>query len=221
MRPNNIEIGASILSADFCYIGEAVEEAISSNIDFIHVDIMDGKFVESITWGPQTIADIKKNFNVVTDVHLMVEKPEQVLEQYLNAYPDRVSIHPESTYFSRKLLHQIKNSGAEAGIAIKLETPIESVINLLDIVDFVLLLSSEEGFGGNSYSEAIMTSKICKIMNLKKSLNYKLKIQLDGGIKGHNLRVLYEQGVNRFVLGSALYNNDPFKMNYEKIINVL
>lgn len=221
MKPKDIELGASILNVDSCYIGEAVEEAINSNIDFIHVDIMDGKFVENITWGPRIIADIKMNFDVVTDVHLMIEKPEQVLLQYLNASPDRVSIHPESTYFSRKLLHQIKSAGVEAGVAMKLETPIDSIVHLLDIVDFVLLLSSEEGFGGNSYSETIMNSKVSRIMNLKKSRNYEFKIQLDGGIKIHNIKALHDEGVNRFVLGSALYNNDTFRMNYEKLINAL
>lgn len=219
--PKNIELGASILSANFCYIGEAVEESMDSNIDFIHIDIMDGRFVENITWGPRIIADIKERFDVITDVHLMVEKPEQVIGQYLSAGPDRVSIHHESTYFSRKLLHKIKDAGVEAGIAIKLETPIDSVVHLLDIVDFILLLSSEEGFGGNNYIDVIMDSKLRRIMDLKALLGYNFKLQLDGGVKAHNIKSLYEQGGDRFVLGSALYNEKPFKENYQALVDAL
>ena len=212
------KIGASILSADFANLGNDSILAEKANVDYIHIDIMDGRFVEGITWGPEIITALKRYTSLPLDIHLMVEKPENFINQYISREPYSISIHPESTVYTRKILRKIKKNGIKAGVALKLETQISILENIIDCADYILLLTSEEGFGGNEISD-ISQNKIMQIHNLFKKKEIVLPIQLDGGIKESNIRYYYDLGSNYFVLGSAIFNQNNINNNVNKIRN--
>lgn len=210
------KIGASILSADFADLAKDVKRAEEANVDYIHIDVMDGRFVEGITWGPKIIGSLRPYTTLPLDVHLMVKEPELFIQQYIDQKPDSISIHPESTVYFRKLIRQIKASDIKAGAALKLDTPISILETLIDCVDYVLLLTSEEGFGGNALSPLAYE----KIEALKKLINDKgldLPIQVDGGIKVTNINDLNELDVEYFVLGSAIYNDQDINENVKRL----
>src|SRR5699024_6558955 len=139
---------SSILSADFLNLERDINRLEMAGTDLVHIDIMDGKFVKNITWGPSTIASIRQITSLPLDVHLMIDQPELMIDKYLKTKADIITIHPESTVYLRKLIKMIKNNGLKAGVALKLETPIQSIENCLDLLDVVLFLTCDEGFGG-------------------------------------------------------------------------
>lgn len=210
------KIGASILSADFANLGADVKRAEQANVDYIHIDIMDGRFVEGITWGPMVIGSLRSYTSLPLDVHLMVQEPERFIKQYIDQKPNSISIHPESTFFCRKILREIRANDIKAGVALKLDNPVYDLENIIDCADYVLLLSSEEGFGGNSLSPIIM-DKIDQLKSLMKKKEILIPIQLDGGVKEANIHELAKLGIEYFVLGSAIYNADNISENVERL----
>lgn len=202
-----MHISPSILSADFLNLERDIRKLEFCGADSIHIDIMDGIFVENITWGPSTVAEIRKITSLPLDVHLMVDKPERLLATYISTKANRISIHPESTVFLRSNLLKIKKFGIEAGIALKLETPVQIIENCLDIVDAVLILTCEEGFGGNAF-QPLAFKKIAQVVKWRTKQNLNFKIIVDGGINRETARMCKELGVDILVAGSYIFNQD-------------
>lgn len=211
-----MDISVSILGADFLNLENNINLLSDFQIDSLHVDIMDGCFVENSSWGTQTVKDIKKITNIPLDIHLMMNKPEKKLKEYLDIKPRSIYIHPESTNFVRKNLLDIKKHGIRAGLAFKLETPVDIIENCIDILDGVLLLSSDEGFGGNSFNDLAL-SKIEKIHQFNKDSKL-LEIIIDGGINEKTSKKVALHGATKVVSGSYVLKD---KNKIEEKINNL
>lgn len=200
-----MDVSPSILSADFLNLREDINFLNQQNIESIHLDVMDGYFVENVTWGVSTIKLVNDISKVPLDIHLLVNEPERKLEKYLDMKPRSIYIHPESTHFMRKNLLAIKEQGVIAGAALKLETPVKVLENCVDLLDGVLLLSCDEGFGGNAFNKLTLN----KIKQVKQLFSEKaeLEIIIDGGMNGETTTLVRDVGATKVVSGSYLFNN--------------
>jgi ribulose-phosphate 3-epimerase len=204
-----VMLAPSILSSDFTKIGEAVRLAEDSGADIIHIDIMDGHFVPNLTLGPQLVASLRKTTNLPIDVHLMVENPRFFVPLFHEAGADWISIHVEATSHLHKDVTLIRDLGRKAGIALNPGTPISTISQILDELDFILLMSVNPGWGGQQFIPSIRT----KIRDLKGTLTRRdlnVPIQVDGGIKVDNVESLIQDGMEIIVSGSAIFEDpDP------------
>ena len=198
-------VAPSILSADFANLEKEIQSIAAAGADWVHVDVMDGHFVPNLTIGIPVVKSIKKVSPLPLDVHLMIEKPERYVEQFVKAGSDYLTIHVESTSDPRSVLKQIRSLGAKAGITLRPKTPIEDILPLLDIVDLVLVMTVEPGFGGQSF----MTDQVSKITRLKKEITsrqLKVLIEVDGGINKETAALCSEADV--FVAGNYVFGQD-------------
>lgn len=205
------KLAPSILSANFADLGKEVIEAINGGANVIHIDVMDGHFVPNLTVGPLIVEAIKPlltNTKVPIDVHLMVDKPEWIIPEFLQAGADWISVHVETCLHLHRTIFQIKDGGAKAGVAINPATPLVMLEEILPFVDYVLIMSVNPGFGGQSY---IRTSTK-KIRGLREQLEIReleyVDIEVDGGIKAGNIAEIAWAGANIFVAGSAVFNKE-------------
>ena len=197
-------IAASLLAADFARIGEAVELAERSGADLIHVDIMDGHFVPNLTLGPQLVADIRKRTRLPIDVHLMVENPRSFVPLFHEAGADWISLHVEATAHLHKDVSMIQELGRKAGVVLNPATPLQSLEEILGQADFILLMTVNPGWGGQSF----IPSGLDKIRALKAWLRREklpVPIEVDGGIKLDNLEDIFRAGMDIAVAGSAIF----------------
>jgi ribulose-phosphate 3-epimerase len=198
-------VAPSILSADFANLEKEIQSIAAAGADWVHVDVMDGHFVPNLTIGIPVVKSIKKVSPLPLDVHLMIEKPERYVEQFVKAGSDYLTIHVESTSDPRSVLKQIRSLGAKAGITLRPKTSIEDILPLLDIVDLVLVMTVEPGFGGQSF----MTDQVSKITRLKKEITsrqLKVLIEVDGGINKETAALCSEADV--FVAGNYVFGQD-------------
>lgn len=202
-----IKISPSILSADFSNIREDIKKVEQAGVDLLHIDVMDGCFVPNITFGQAVVKDFRKITEIPFDVHLMIDKPERYIEDFVDAGADIITIHYESTLHVHRVLQMIKSHGVKAGLALNPATPIESVKHLLDMVDMVLIMTVNPGFGGQQFIGA-MKDKIKVLRHMIDESGYEIDIQVDGGIKEANIKEVYECGANVFVAGSAVFKSD-------------
>ena len=200
-------VSPSILSADFLNLERDIKRLESAGANFIHIDIMDGVFVDNITWGPSTVSEIRKITSLTLDVHLMVHKPERIIDEYIKTKANIITIHPESTIFLRKTLLQIKNSGLKAGLALKLDTPIHAIENCLDLIDVVLLLTCDEGFGGQDF-HPLSLEKISLLSKWRRDQGLDFKIEVDGGVNLETGKLCKEAGADILVSGSYIFKRD-------------
>ena len=208
MTENNIhiEICPSILPADFSRLGLELEALEEAGADRIHWDVMDGNFVPNLTIGPDTVASCRKNVEIPFEAHLMVEDPDLLSPMFIEAGCELIMVHVESVRHLDRTLNVILNSGAKAGVTLNPSTPIDSIVNVLHLVDQVLIMSVNPGFGGQKYLPS-QEEKIKLLRNIISERGLSINIEIDGGINENTIAQATEAGANVFVAGSAVFNH--------------
>jgi ribulose-phosphate 3-epimerase len=203
---NNIKISPSILSADFANLERDIKKIEEGGADFIHVDIMDGHFVPNITFGPQQVAAIKKVSTLPLDVHLMISDPQKYIPAFIKAGSDYLTIHYESSPHVHCCLDNIRKLGAKPGITICPGTPVEVLEPVMDMVDLILIMSVNPGFGGQSFVPSSV-DRIKKVAELRGERD--ILIEVDGGIKDTTAKAAIDAGADILVAGSYIYSGEP------------
>ena len=210
----NIKIAPSILSADFSKLGQEIQDLDKSNCDYIHIDVMDGHFVPNLTIGPDVVKSLRKYTKKVFDVHLMIDPVQEFIPQFIEAGADIITIHHEISEEVIESLELIKKNKKKVGISIKPLTPAKVIHKYLEIIDLVLIMTVEPGFGG----QQLIKSQIEKIKEIRKIIgNRNIDIEVDGGVNLKNAKELKKAGANILVSGSTIFKSE----NYQETIDIL
>jgi len=204
---NSIKISPSILSADFSKLGSEIKNLEKAKADLIHIDVMDGHFVPNITIGPEVINKLRKYTSLPFDVHLMIAPVDNFIKNFADAGADIITIHPEATNNLTDSIKKIKSFNKKAGISLNPETPVEKVLPVLNIIDLVLVMSVNPGFGGQKF----MKETLDKVKILRKEIDTKkLKtlIEIDGGINFQNAKMAKDAGVDILVSGTTVFKEN-------------
>ncbi|MEA1974278.1 MAG: ribulose-phosphate 3-epimerase [Bacillota bacterium] len=211
-----VELSPSILSADFANLERDIKNLEKENIKYLHVDVMDGHFVENITIGPVVVNSIRKKTDMILDVHLMIENPNRYIDAFCDAGADIITVHYEATNHIHGVVQSIKGKGVKAGVAINPGTPIDALKEILPDLDLVLIMSVNPGFGGQKFISSAL-KKIEYIKKVNEDLNLDIIIEVDGGIKAYNIKEVVDAGVNLVVAGSAIFNEESIKINVDNL----
>lgn len=201
-----IKIAPSILSADFSCLGEEVKKVEDAGCDYLHIDVMDGRFVPNITIGPVVISSLRKKSRLPFDVHLMIVEPEKYIEDFVKSGADIISVQAETCPHLDRTIHQIKEAGAKACVALNPSTPLQVLDYVLHELDMVLIMTVNPGFGGQAFIPA-MLPKIADLSQRIKKSHSKAEIQVDGGINTSNIESVVTAGAQVFVAGSAIFGH--------------
>jgi ribulose-phosphate 3-epimerase len=202
-----IEIAPSVLPADFARLGEEVAALEAAGVDRIQWDVMDGRFVPNLTFGPDVIAACRPHASVLFEVHLMVEDPDELAPRYVEAGCGLLIVHAEACRHLHRTLGHVRELGARAGVALNPATPASAIEHVLDLVDLVLVMTVNPGFGGQAYI-ATMEAKIAEVRQLVLEGGHDVDVEVDGGISPATIQGAASAGANVLVAGSALYR-DP------------
>lgn len=200
-------LAPSILAADFWRLGEQIREAENAGVKYLHIDVMDGVFVPSISFGMPVIQTIRKHTGLFFDVHLMIEKPERYLREFADCGADLINFHLEAAEDVREAIAGIRSLGKKAGITIKPATPVRAVELYLELVDMVLVMTVEPGFGGQKLMPECL-DKVKELRGLAVERGLDIDIEVDGGITVDNVELALQAGANVIVAGSAVFKGD-------------
>lgn len=199
----------SLLSADFARMEEGIKKIEEAGADWVHLDVMDGHFVPNITFGPKMISDLRNLTSLPFDVHLMVDHPEEMVDQFIDAGSDWLTFHSEAVIHSHRLIQRIKDRGVRAGISIVPSTPVSAVMELLPFVDLILVMTVNPGFGGQSLIPEAL-EKTNDLAKLREEKGWNFLISVDGGINRSTAEAMRQSGTDVFVSGSAFFKaEDP------------
>jgi ribulose-phosphate 3-epimerase len=217
---NDIYISPSIIATDLCTLGGLLPGMDPSAVDLLHMDVMDGRFVPNLTFGPGYIRDIRKHTSIPLDVHLMIEKPEDSLQAYMDLEPWCITIHYESTRFPARILESIRGAGIKAGLSLNPATPVEAVFDLCSGCDIILVMSVDPGF----YGQKFMPAALGRIKRLDEYLGklpggHGPAIQVDGGITGETIVDAVRAGGRIFVAGNAAFSGGDVNENVRELKN--
>ena len=211
-----IQISPSILSADFSQLGNEIKRLEEGGADMIHVDVMDGHFVPNLTIGPPVIKALRNHCSLKFDVHLMISPVHKYIDAYADAGADIITIHPEATEDLEKSILRIKELKKKVGVSLNPETKIELILDHLDKIDLVLIMSVNPGFGGQKFMPEVL-SKIKELKKIQSEKNIDFDIEIDGGINFENYKLAIEAGANILVSGTTIFksNNGDIKKNID------
>ena len=212
-----IELAPSILSADFARLGEQVNRAAEGGGTIIHVDVMDGHFVPNITLGPQLVKSLRKVTQLPLDCHLMIENPDTYIPAFAEAGADWISVHFEACRHLDRTLNLIKHHGCQAGVVINPATPVDVLSEVFDIVDYVLVMSVNPGFGAQPFIPNSL-HKLSKVKDLRERKNLNYRIEVDGGVALDTVTKVVRAGAEILVAGNAVFSYGDPKMNVENFL---
>jgi ribulose-phosphate 3-epimerase len=213
----NIKISPSILSADFSILGDEIKSLEQAGADLIHIDVMDGHFVPNITMGPPIIKMVRKCTKLPFDVHLMISPVEKYIKAFADAGSDIITIHPEATDNLKRAVGTIKSLGKKAGVSLNPKTPISALMDVINDIDLILIMSVNPGFAGQSFMGEVLP----KVTELRKMINdkkLKIDIEIDGGINFETAPLAVKAGANILVSGTTIFSGS-LKDNIQKLRN--
>lgn len=205
-----IKIAPSILSADFSKLGQEIKEVEQGGADYIHVDVMDGHFVPNITIGPLIVESIRPITDLPLDVHLMIENPDEYIPAFAKAGASIITVHQEACPHLHRTIQLIKDEGVKPGVVINPATPVSVIEEILPLVDMVLVMTVNPGFGGQSFIHEAL-AKIERLNKLREENNYTYEIEIDGGVNVETAKLCTDRGADVLVAGSAIFNETDRK----------
>ena len=212
-----IELAPSILSADFARLAEEVRAASEGGGSVIHVDIMDGHFVPNLTIGPPVMRSLRKATKLPLDCHLMIENPDQFIPDFAEAGADWISVHQEACRHLNRTLHLIKSHDCLAGVVINPSTPVDSLVEVLDIVDYVLVMSVNPGFGGQKFIPSTL-HKLRRLAEIRSQQGLNFRIEVDGGISLDTVADVVHAGAEILVAGNAVFGGGDPRKNAQALL---
>lgn len=205
VKSKRVKIAPSILSADFSRLGEQVDEVTKAGADYIHVDVMDGHFVPNITIGAPVVASLRSWTDLPLDVHLMIERPELHVSQFAEAGADIITVHVEACQHLHRLVETVKGLGIKAGVSLNPSTPLSSLDEILPLLDLVLVMTVNPGFGGQTFIEE-MVGKIVRLRKILDSRRIAAELEVDGGITENIAPKIAKAGADVLVAGAAIFS---------------
>jgi ribulose-phosphate 3-epimerase len=212
-----IELAPSILSADFARLAEQVEQATAGGGSVIHCDVMDGHFVPNLTIGPPVVKSLRKATRLPLDCHLMIENPDQYIAEFAQAGADWISVHQEVCRHLNRTLHLIKSHDCLAGVVINPATPVETLSEVLDIVDYVLVMSVNPGFGGQRFIPAAL-HKLRRLAEMRSERRLNFRLEVDGGVDMETVGEVVRAGAEILVAGNAVFGKGDAKRNAQSLL---